>query len=111
MIDLLKKIFVKSDKNISTWALEETLANKKITLLDVRTSQEYHRGHIKEARPFPLETINKYRGSKEQPIYVICQSGMRSKRAAKILNQNGYEVINVRGGMSAWGGKMIGGKS
>ncbi|WP_371259111.1 rhodanese-like domain-containing protein, partial [Streptococcus cristatus] len=37
----------------------------------------------------------------------ICHSGVRSKLAAKKLKKKGYDVINVRGGMSAWTGKVI----
>ncbi|MGO1747112.1 rhodanese-like domain-containing protein, partial [Alkalibacterium gilvum] len=37
-------------------------------------------------------------------------SGMRSKRAAKVLQKKDYQVINVRGGMNQWNGKVRGGK-
>lgn len=41
---------------------------------------------------------------------MICQSGMRSRQAAKILTKKGYQVTNVRGGMNQWTGKTVGGK-
>lgn len=43
----------------------------------------------------------------KETLYVICHSGVRSKMAAKKLKKKGYDVINVRGGMSAWTGKII----
>jgi rhodanese-related sulfurtransferase len=39
---------------------------------------------------------------KERQIIVVCQSGMRSQRAADILSRNGYKVLNVSGGMIGW---------
>lgn len=110
MICLFKKWCQSKVKSISTADLEDLLKNQNITLLDVRTSQEYQRGHIKEARPFPLSQIDSYQGSKDKTVYLICQSGLRSKRAAGILAKKGYDVVNVRGGMSVYSGKIIGGK-
>jgi len=48
-----------------------------------------------------------YTPATKETLYVICHSGVRSKLAAKKLKKNGYDVINVRGGMSAWTGKVI----
>lgn len=83
--------------------------DQSITLLDVRTPEEYRRGHIAKASNYPLNKINQYKG-KEKEVYVICQSGVRSKQAAKILKQKGYEVTNVQGGMNRWQGPTRGGK-
>lgn len=79
-------------------------------MLDVRSPQEYARGHIKGARLFPLEQLDTYQGKKDSPVYVICHSGVRSKRGAKLLREKGYDAISVKGGMMAWQGKIIGGK-
>lgn len=38
----------------------------------------------------------------EQLYYVICKSGMRSARACQFLAEQGYDVINVQGGMTAF---------
>ncbi|QQC74200.1 rhodanese-like domain-containing protein [Lactococcus garvieae] len=38
--------------------------------------------------------------------FVICQSGMRSKKASKILSKMNYNVTNVTGGMLSWHGKV-----
>ncbi|MGT2801530.1 rhodanese-like domain-containing protein [Streptococcus henryi] len=109
-MNFLKRFFSSAIKSISSKELEELLAKEKITLLDVRTKQEYQGGHIKGARNFPLDQLEAYKEPKVGPLYVICQSGMRSKRAASLLSKKGYQVINVRGGMSAYTGKIIGGK-
>lgn len=104
MFGLFKKI-----PTISTKELEGLLTSN-ITLLDVRTPSEYRSGHIAKATNVPLNNIQSYKNNKEKEIYVICQSGMRSKSAAKKLKSMGYHPINVRGGMSHWAGKIRGGK-
>lgn len=98
----------KKNSTISTNELADKL-RKSITLLDVRTPQEYRGGHITKAVNVPLDKIDRYQG-KEKEVYVICQSGMRSKQAVKILKQKGYEATNVQGGMNSWNGPTRGGK-
>lgn len=101
------KLFSKNAA-ITTKELENDLSEK--TILDVRTPGEYRMGHISNAKNVPLDKIAAYAGPTETPVYVICQSGMRSKRAAGILKRKGYTAINVRGGMSQWTGTIKGGK-
>ncbi|AXQ78157.1 rhodanese-like domain-containing protein [Streptococcus chenjunshii] len=99
-----------SSASITAADLEKLLKSQKITLLDVRSPQEYQSGHIVKARNWPLERIADYQGSKDQPIYLICQSGGRSQRAAGILSKKGYKAVNIRGGMASWQGRITGGK-
>lgn len=96
--------------SISTTDLAERLKEKPI-LLDVRTPNEYRSGHIPGAKNQPLDKINNYRPKTENPIYVICQSGMRSKQAARALKKQGYTVVNVAGGMNRWTGTTKKGKN
>ncbi|MFS0926984.1 rhodanese-like domain-containing protein [Enterococcus durans] len=81
-----------------------------IQLIDVRTPNEYRGGHIRQAKNVPLQRITSFKGDQAKPVYVICQSGMRSKQATKELKKMGYQAINVRGGMNQWLDKTIGGK-
>jgi rhodanese-related sulfurtransferase len=39
-----------------------------------------------------------------RPVVAVCQSGLRSARAARVLARAGHEVYNLRGGMRAWAG-------
>lgn len=73
-------------------------------LIDVRESHEYRSGHAPGARHISVQVIERRLGEipKERPILVMCQSGMRSQRAAEILSRNGYQVINVSGGIVNW---------
>ncbi|MBO1299812.1 MULTISPECIES: rhodanese-like domain-containing protein [Enterococcus] len=96
-------------QSVTTKDLQEKL-NGDIQLVDVRSPEEYRGGHIKQAKNVPLYRITSYKGNKQDPVYVICQSGIRSKQAAKELKELGYQVINVRGGMNQWLGQRVGGK-
>lgn len=73
-------------------------------LIDVRESSEYRSGHAPGARHIPVQVIERRLGEipKERQIVVMCQSGMRSQRAAEILSRNGYQVLNVSGGIIGW---------
>lgn len=83
--------------------------NKKTVLIDVRSAAEFRSGHIRQAQNIPLDQIRKYQGHKNQPIYLICQSGTRSKLATRQLIAMGYDAINVTGGMNQWQGAITGG--
>ncbi|EHK2905154.1 rhodanese-like domain-containing protein [Enterococcus faecium] len=102
-------LLFQSIKSITVPELKEKLLENP-ALLDVRTPAEYRVGHIKGAKNVPLQSINRYDGDKEKTVYVICQSGMRSKQAAKELKKSGYDVVNVRGGMNQWFDRTVGGK-
>lgn len=71
-----------------------------VTLLDTRTSYEYKSGHIDGYINIPVddlrERMNEIDDSK--PVYVICQSGLRSYIACRILSQNGFDCYNFSGG-------------
>lgn len=107
MFEGLKNLFFSSWKSITTGDLEAILAKRKITLLDVRTSQEYRGGHIEGAKNIPLQAIDTYQGKRSDPVYIICHSGMRSRQATGMLRKKGYEAINVKGGMLAYKGKIV----
>jgi peroxiredoxin-like protein len=78
-----------------------------ITLLDVRTPEEYAEGHIKGAKnidwkgdSFSTEVAAL---DKKQPVYVYCHSGKRSAQAAKQMRKDGFEkVYELEGGMNSW---------
>ncbi|MEY4961777.1 MAG: hypothetical protein RLZZ249_474 [Actinomycetota bacterium] len=73
-------------------------------LIDVRESSEYRSGHAPGAKHISVQVIERRLGEipKERQIVVMCQSGMRSQRAAEILSRNGYQVLNVSGGIIGW---------
>lgn len=79
----------------------------KIELIDIREPYEYKSGSIHTAKNIPmgnlLDNPEKYL-MKNKTYYIICQSGGRSGRATKILKQQGYQVVNVAGGVGSYVG-------
>ena len=73
---------------------------KDVILLDTRTPFEYMRGHADEFINIPLDDLRERLGEldKNKKIYVMCQSGLRSYLATRILTQNGFDAYNFAGG-------------
>lgn len=67
-----------------------------ITLLDARTPEEYADGHVEGFHNIPLDEIRERISEieKGKPVYVMCQSGLRSYIACRILEADGYEAYN-----------------
>lgn len=74
------------------------------TVLDVREDDEWEAGHIAQAQHIPLGDVMSRYGElpADAEIHVICRSGGRSARVTAWLNQNGFDAVNVSGGMGAW---------
>ena len=96
---------VKGIKTISTNDLKNIIKQKDKQFIDVRTPGEYQSNHIKQFKNMPLHQLKQTAQTldKTKETYVICQSGMRSMQAAKILKKAGFSnITNVTGGMNAW---------
>jgi rhodanese-related sulfurtransferase len=76
-----------------------------ITIIDVRTPEEFKTGHLEGAKLFPLQTLEKriteLKPYKNTKLLVYCRSGNRSVAASRILKSNGFIPINVKGGIQA----------
>ena len=79
------------------------LNDDNITLLDVRSVEEYKSGHIRGAKLIPLgkleANLDKLKADKNKKIVVYCRSGMRSVAASRILEKHGFVPLNVKSGM------------
>lgn len=88
---------------VKQWYYEddETLPRDgSVTLLDTRTVQEYSKGHVNGFVNIPVDELRERIGEidKTKPVYVICQSGLRSYIASRILVGNGFDAYNFAGG-------------
>lgn len=75
-----------------------------VRLLDVREDDEWAAGHAPQATHIPMgELLGRL---DELPadgdVYVVCRSGGRSARVTAYLNANGWDAVNVDGGMQSW---------
>ena len=78
-----------------------------ITLIDVREEPEYITGHAIDAELLPVDEITAESAEelipdKNSPVMVYCRTGMRSARAAMILEELGYDEIYDMGGLVGW---------
>lgn len=83
------------------WDQEPNLPRDgSVQLLDVRTVGEYERGHIEGFTNIPVDSLRDNLGEVDpsKPVYVICQSGVRSYIASRILTQRGFDCFNFSGG-------------
>lgn len=97
MIDNIEKGILKQ------WFLEDVNRlphDGSATLLDARTAGEYSDGHIDGFKNIPVDELRTRLDEIERnkPVYVICQSGLRSYIACRILAGHGYEAYNFAGG-------------
>ena len=81
-------------------SLELLHSGTDIFLLDVRTRAEYDRGHINDFVNIPVDELRDHLGEldRTKPVYAICQSGLRSYIACRILEGNGFDAYNFAGG-------------
>src|SRR5690625_7179097 len=74
-------------------------------LIDVREQGEWDAGHAPDAHHLPasslLENLDKL-PEDDQDLYIVCRTGGRSIQVAQWLNNNGFDAINVSGGMDLW---------
>lgn len=90
--------------NITAEEVKPKLKDKNSQFIDVRTPGEYQTHHRKPFINIPLSSLSKGAVDldREKETIVICQSGMRSLKAAKVLKKMGFQKIyNVKGGMGA----------
>lgn len=103
-------MYFRQKKILKTLSEEEFKAGyRKAQLIDVREPNEFANGHILGARNIPLTQL-KARLKEirpDKPVYLYCQSGSRSGRAAQMLHKNGYkDLSHLEGGFKKWGGKI-----
>ncbi len=75
-------------------------------LVDVREPDEFRSGHIPGALSVPLSEIRQVTLPKEKVLYLYCLRGTRSRRAASILKQMGYEQVKSIGGIVRYHGQL-----
>ena len=90
-------------KGLKQWHLADAgklPRDGSVTLLDTRTAGEYSRGHIEGFRNIPVDELRERIAELEpnKPVYLICQSGLRSYIATRILEGYGFEAYNFAGG-------------
>ena len=94
-------------ESLDAEAFEKAISDTSVVRLDVRSIDEYASGHIAKAINIDVmkddfKTKATSLLPKDKTIALYCRSGRRSKKAAGILVENGYKVIELNSGISGW---------
>ncbi|WP_175615235.1 rhodanese-like domain-containing protein [Piscibacillus halophilus] len=102
--------YVRTNKFLKSLTEEQFIEGyRKAQLIDVREPNEFERGHILGARNIPMSQLKQRLQEirPDKPVYLYCQSGQRSLRAATMLKKKGYQDLNhLKGGFRKWTGKV-----
>ena len=106
-----RKISFSLNKNINhvsgSEAFDLIQQNKDLTIIDVRTKQEFASGHIPGSKSIPVTQINSrlsdLKKYKDRPVLVYCASGSRSPSAVRVLLKNGFSnLFHLKRGLRDW---------
>ncbi len=81
------------------------LMNAGGQVIDVRSTEAFHAGHILGAKNIPMDELSDKSGQikKDAPLILCCDTGATSQRAMAALKKRGFDrVFNLRGGIRAW---------
>ena len=91
--------------SLSTLQAIQLLNKGKVSIVDVRKSDEFSAGHLRDSKNIPIDNLDKRVSEldKTHPVLVVCQSGVRASRAAGEFRRAGFgEVYILDGGYSEW---------
>ncbi|WP_393063244.1 rhodanese-like domain-containing protein [Streptomyces sp. LN549] len=101
----LKSLFRRGPGRVSAAEARRRTADGAAVLLDVRDPSEWQAGHAPGAVHLPLSALvdgAPLPAPADRPVVVICRSGNRSRRAARLLADRRVPVVDVIGGITAW---------
>jgi rhodanese-related sulfurtransferase len=100
----LDNLFARPYRDVRPAEAKEAMEERGAVLLDVREPHEWRSGHAPKARHIPLSQLSSRTGElpRNREVLVVCRSGSRSARAARLLSAQRGDVANVKGGMAAW---------
>lgn len=96
-------------KQIHIDELKSLVENKDdVNVIDVRPKEYYDAGHVPGAVHIPLSTLEDNLDSldKDQTYHVICHDGVFSEKGTKILDDNGFDAVNIEQGTPEYAGEL-----
>lgn len=94
-------------KRVTPLQATQMINRGKTTIVDVRSTEEFATGHVRDAKHIPLADLSNRIGeldkSKNRTVVVVCQTGARGDKAARQLQAAGFDdVHSLEGGLAAW---------
>jgi rhodanese-related sulfurtransferase len=109
ILSLISSLTFAADKakHVDAEGAAKLIAEGKVTIVDVRTKDEFSEGHLKDARNIdimePSFEAELAKLDKTQPVLVHCQAGGRSTRALPTFEKLGFtHIIHLDGGFGGW---------
>lgn len=95
-------------KSVDVNEFEKAVSDTSYVVLDVRTAEEYAEGHI-PGTDYNIDVLEEsFKENalkllpKDKAVALYCRSGNRSKNAARILSEHGYDVLELSTGIRGW---------
>jgi rhodanese-related sulfurtransferase len=84
--------------------VERRSRGESLTLLDVREEWELGVASVPDVVHIPMGEVADRLGEldRSREVVVLCRSGRRSLQVANFLQQNGFQAVNLAGGILAW---------
>ena len=94
-------------RRASSLEVTQMINRGKTTVLDIRTADEFAKGHLRDAKNIPLADLASRIGEldklKGRTVVVVCQTGARADKAVRQLKTAGFEdAVVLDGGIAAW---------
>lgn len=98
-------------RSVDADSFAQIIEDTTVVRLDVRTASEYSQGHIPGALLIDVTQADFMQKAeqllpKDKTIALYCRSGRRSKTAAQLLAQQGYQIIELNTGFNSWKGEI-----
>lgn len=96
--------------SIAPWAVEDYIDNRHYMIIDVRDYAAYRQGHIRRAVHIPYEEFDYYKEilPRDKTLILYCDRGSTGLLLARELYNQGFDVLNITGGIHAYRGPLYG---
>lgn len=96
----------RSGQTVSVHQATQLINKQNALVVDIREKKEFGEGHLANALNIPYASLadrmSELESSKERPILLVCKAGQTVGMAGKTLQQKGYQVYRLTGGMMEW---------
>ena len=109
---LLVSIKKGSASTVSSQQLVNLINREQALVLDIRSHNEFNKGHIADSKNIQMTKLSKQLGAlekwKTEPLVVVCNSGVQANAACSLLKKNNFtQVFKLQGGIQSWLGDSL----
>lgn len=101
----------RNGKGVSTAEATTMINRENALVLDIRDKADFKTGHLVNALNIPFASLSSRIGELEkyrkQPIVLVCKSGQTVGAAGKMLREQGFDAVRMKGGMMEWNAQNL----